>query len=53
MNLGVIQKVRPLRRRGSRSLKSEQKRTEGGGILACVYVRFFKKKCWDFQNEVL
>ena len=34
-----------------RSLKSEQKQTGGGGVLACMYVRF-KKKCWDFQNEV-
>ena len=41
--LGVIQKVRSLRRGGGRSLKSEQKRTGAGGILACVYVRFSKK----------
>ena len=32
-----------LLRRGGRSLKSEQKWTGGGGILACVYVRFSKK----------
>ena len=25
----------------------------GRGVLAYVYVRFLKKKCWDFQNEVL
>ena len=25
----------------------------GGGVLACVYVRFLKKKYRDFQNEVL
>ena len=27
------------------SLESEQKRTGGEGVLACVYVRFLKKKC--------
>ena len=25
----------------------------GSGVLACVYVRFLKEKCWDFQDEVL
>ena len=28
---------------GGGSLKNEQKQTDRGGILACVYVRFFKK----------
>ena len=40
MDLGVIQKVGSLRRGrgegGGWSLKSEQKRTGGGGVLACV-----------------
>ena len=38
----VIQTVRSLKMGGG-SLKNEQKQTDGGGILACVYVRFFKK----------
>ena len=45
-DLGVIQKVRSLRRGGGRPLKSEQKQTgerRGGGVLVCVYVRFFKR----------
>ena len=29
------------------------KNEQGEGVLACLYVRFLKKKCWDFQNEVL
>ena len=24
-----------------------------GAVLAFVYARFLKKKCWDFQNGVL
>ena len=35
--LGVIQKVRSLRREGG-PLKSKQKRIGGEGFLACVYV---------------
>ena len=53
--LGGIPKVRLMRRGGEGGpLKSEEKWTGGGGILACVYNRFFYFfKCWDFQNEVL
>ena len=47
--IGVIQKVRPLVRGGG-SLKSKQKRSGGGGILACVYVPFFKKKMLRFSK---
>ena len=44
--IGVIQKVHSLRREGGRrSLKSKQKQTGGGGVLACAYVHFLKKKC--------
>ena len=38
---------------GGESLKSEQQRTGGREVLACVYVRFFKKKILRFSNEVL
>ena len=38
--------------RGEGALKSEQKRTGGGGPSLCVR-SLFKKKCWDFQDEVL
>ena len=38
---GDTQEVRSLRRGGGESLKSEQKQTGEGGVLACVYVRFF------------
>ena len=39
---------------GGRSLKSEHKQIgEGEGVLGYVHVRFFLKKCWDFENEVL
>ena len=41
---------------GGGSLKNEQKRTDGGGILACVYVRFlflnaeiFKMKLYSYS----
>ena len=33
---------------GEVSLKSEQKRTGGEGLLSCVYVRFFKKNAEIF-----
>ena len=50
MCLGVIQKVRSLMRgEGGGSLKSQQKRTGGGGVLACVYVRFFRKNAEIFE----
>ena len=34
------------------SLKSEQKQTEGEGILACVYVRFFNKIVEIFEVKI-
>ena len=34
---------------GRGSMKSKQKRTEGGGVLACVYVRFLKKNTEIFK----
>ena len=47
-DLGVIQKVRSLRRGGGghwKANKNEQGKGggEGGGFLLCVYVRFFKR----------
>ena len=39
--IGVIQKVRVIGR--GVVIESEQKRTRRGGVLACVYVRFFQK----------
>ena len=43
MQQEVIQKVRSLIRGGEGgSLKSEKNKTKGG-VLTCVYVRFFKK----------
>ena len=48
--IGVIQKVLPLVRGGG-SLKSKQKRSGGGGILACVYVRFFEKNVEIFKMK--
>ena len=52
--LGGIQRLRSLRRGGVGVLKKQAKMNrERGEVLACVYVRFFKKKCLDFQNQVL
>ena len=51
IDLWVIQKVSSLRRGGGRSLKSEQKRTGGGGFLACMYVCFFKKNAEIFKMK--
>ena len=51
-SLGGIQKVRSLRR-GAGVLEKQTKTKRGREVLACVYVRFFEKKCWYFQNEVL
>ena len=36
---------------GRGSLKIEQKRTGGGGVLAFVYVRFFKKNADILQTK--
>ena len=38
--------------RGEGAVKGEQRRTGGGGPSLCVR-SLFKKKCWDFQDEVL
>ena len=44
-NIGVIQKVRSLKREEELSLKANKnEQGEGGGGLASVYVRFFSKK---------
>ena len=51
-SLGGIQKVRSLRR-GAGVLEKRTKTNRGREVLACEYVRFFEKKCWYFQNEVL
>ena len=52
MQQEVIQKVRLLIRGGEGgSLKSEQKQTRGGGVLACVYARFFKKNAEIFKMK--
>ena len=47
---GSLKKYISWEREGG-SLKSEQKRRGGGGASMCL--RSLKKKCWDFQNEVL
>ena len=41
--LGGIQKVHSLSRGGG-SLENRTKTNRGRGVLACVYVRFFKKR---------
>ena len=51
LTLGVIQKVPSLRRGGGESFKSEQKWTGGGGVLAFVYIRFFKKNAEIFKMK--
>ena len=51
MLLGVIQNVRSLRGGGGASLKSEQKRTGGGGVLACVYLCFLKNYAEIFKMK--
>ena len=49
---GVIQKVRSLRRGGGGHLKvSKNEQKEGGGVLACVYVRFVKKDAEMFKMK--
>ena len=52
--LGGIQRLRSLRRGGGGVLKKQAKMNrERGEVSAGVYVRFLKKKCLDFQNQVL
>ena len=54
MNLTGLFKMFVEEGTGGRSLKSEHKQIgEGEGVLGYVHVRFFLKKCWDFENEVL
>ena len=51
MQQEVIQKVRSLIRGGEGgSLKSEKNKTKGG-VLTCVYVRFFKKNAEIFKMK--
>ena len=39
--------------RGGEVIEKRTKTNKGRGVLACVYDRFLKKKCWDFQNWVI
>ena len=52
---GVIQKVRSLRRgggeRGRGVIEKRTKTNRGRGVLACVYVRFFKKDAEIFKMK--
>ena len=54
---GAIQKVEEGRVGSMKIIEKQTKANRGEGVgrgvLAYVYVRFLKKKCWDFQNEVL
>ena len=45
---GIIQKVRSLRG-GKGVIEKQTKTTSGRGVLACVYVRFFKKNAGIFK----
>ena len=46
---GVVQKVQSLRRGGGRgSLKSKQKWTVGGGVLACLLKKMLRFSKWSF-----
>ena len=49
-SLGVIQKVGSLRRWGG-GLWKANKSEQGEGVLACVYVRFFKKNAEIFKMK--
>ena len=48
---GVIQKVRSLRRGGEGVIEKRTKTNRGRGVLAFVYVRFFKKNAEIFKTR--
>ena len=52
-NIGVIQKVRSLKREEVLSLKANKNEQGEGGGLACVYVRFFSKKMLRSKSSFL